>query len=90
MIDISHLCKSFAGQIVLDDITCHFEGGKIHGIVGNNGSVKTVLMKCICGFLIPDSGVVQVGASRWAERLTSRIAWGSSSKPQASCLAGQA
>ena len=37
-----------------------FEKGKIHGIVGNNGSGKTVLMKCICGFLKPDSGVIYV------------------------------
>ena len=37
-----------------------FETGKIHGIVGNNGSGKTVLMKCICGFLKPDSGTIFV------------------------------
>ena len=36
------------------------EEGKIHGIVGNNGSGKTVLMKCICGFLKPNAGSVTV------------------------------
>ena len=35
--------------------------GKIHGIMGFNGSGKTVMFKCICGFLQPESGTVLVG-----------------------------
>lgn len=35
--------------------------GKVYGIVGNNGSGKTVLMKCICGFLPVTSGSIRVG-----------------------------
>ena len=35
----------------------------MYGIVGNNGSGKTVLMKCICGFLIPTTGLIQVFGS---------------------------
>ena len=64
MIEVSHLSKSFGPQIVLNDISCCFEAGKIHGIVGNNGSGKTVLMKCICGFLQPDKGTVTVGGKQ--------------------------
>lgn len=64
MIEVKHLCKTFGSQLVLDDISCHFEAGNIHGIVGNNGSGKTVLMKCICGFLQPDSGSVVVAGKR--------------------------
>ena len=41
-----------------------FKEGRIYGIVGNNGSGKTVLMKCICGFLIPDSGEITVNYKR--------------------------
>ena len=41
-----------------------FEKGKIHGIVGNNGSGKTVLMKCICGFLLPTEGKVIVNGKQ--------------------------
>ena len=52
--------KSFGKEHVLKEISHSFETGKIHGIVGFNGSGKTVMFKCICGFLKPDSGYVKV------------------------------
>lgn len=52
--------KSFGEERVLKGITHSFEKGQIHGIMGFNGSGKTVLFKCICGFLKPDSGSVWV------------------------------
>lgn len=42
--------KSFGKEHVLKEISHSFETGKIHGIVGFNGSGKTVMFKCICGF----------------------------------------
>lgn len=45
---------------MLKDINYRIKTGQIHGLIGNNGSGKTVLLKCICGFLIPDSGRVLV------------------------------
>lgn len=59
-IEVLNVSKSFGGEKVLKNVSHTFEKGKIHGIVGNNGSGKTVLMKCICGFLKPDSGVIYV------------------------------
>ena len=50
----------FGAETVLHDVSYDFEEGFIHGIVGNNGSGKTVLMKCICGFLLPTSGKIFV------------------------------
>ena len=60
VIEIQNVNKFFGEEHVLKDVSHIFEKGKIHGIVGNNGSGKTVLMKCICGFLKPDSGVIFV------------------------------
>ena len=57
---IENLRKSFGEEEILHGICREFETGKIHGIVGNNGSGKTVMMKCICGFLQPDDGHVFV------------------------------
>ena len=59
-ISVTGISKHFGEEHVLKKVTRNFEKGKIHGIVGNNGSGKTVLMKCICGFLIPDEGEVIV------------------------------
>lgn len=55
-----NVTKSFRKERVLKGITHSFEQGKIHGIMGFNGSGKTVMFKCICGFLRPDSGEVIV------------------------------
>lgn len=52
--------KSFKKEKVLKNITHTFERGKIHGIMGFNGSGKTVMFKCICGFLKPDEGAIWV------------------------------
>lgn len=64
IISVKNLSKDFGQERVLKSVTRDFERGKIHGIVGNNGSGKTVLMKCICGFLIPDSGSITVNGER--------------------------
>lgn len=60
VIEVCDVNKYFGEEHVLKNVSHSFEKGKIHGIVGNNGSGKTVLMKCICGFLKPDSGVIYV------------------------------
>lgn len=64
IISVKNLSKDFGQERVLKSVTHDFEKGKIHGIVGNNGSGKTVLMKCICGFLIPDGGSITVNGER--------------------------
>lgn len=63
-ISVRNVCKDFGQVRVLKSVSRDFEAGKIHGIVGNNGSGKTVLMKCICGFLLPTEGIVLVNGMR--------------------------
>ena len=59
-IELVDLCKTFGQDEVLKHVTRNFESGKIHGVVGNNGSGKTVMFKLICGFLQPTAGKVFV------------------------------
>src|SRR5690554_2188348 len=59
-VSVQGVTKRFGEETVLKNVTHDFEEGKIHGIVGNNGSGKTVMMKCICGFLLPTKGRVMV------------------------------
>lgn len=63
-IRVEGVYKRFGTDTVLKDVSRSFERGRIHGIVGNNGSGKTVLMKCICGFLIPTEGEVIVNGKQ--------------------------
>lgn len=60
IINITNLSKSFKDTKALDDISIAFERNKIHGIIGRNGSGKTVLLKCIYGFMIPNSGNIYI------------------------------
>lgn len=50
-------------QVILRGINARFTGGKIYGLVGHNGSGKTMLMKCICGFVRPTAGGVRINGS---------------------------
>ena len=58
MIQVKSICKSFEDKTVLDDINFTFENGKTNLIIGQSGSGKTVLMKCIVGLLTPERGEV--------------------------------
>ena len=63
-ISVQHVYKDFNGEEVLRDVHHDFETEKIHGIIGNNGSGKTVLFKCICGLMHPEEGVILVNGKR--------------------------
>ena len=56
MIVVEKLCKSFGGSPVLKDISTQFDKGKTNLIIGQSGSGKTVLLKCILGLYGIDSG----------------------------------
>lgn len=63
-IKIENVTKKFGSYKALDQISLEFEKGKIHGIIGRNGSGKTVLFKCICGFLRVDEGAIFVDGKK--------------------------
>ena len=60
IISVENLTKKFGDVTVLENINLNFERGKIYGIVGRNGSGKTVLFKLIIGYLRPTNGRVVV------------------------------
>ena len=63
-IEVQNVVKRFRDQVVLKNVSISFEKGKIHGIVGRNGSGKTVLFKCICGLMHTEEGVILVNGKR--------------------------
>ena len=60
MVELKGVVKRFGNVTVLDHVNICFARGQIHGIIGRNGSGKTVLLKTICGFLRPEEGTVRV------------------------------
>ena len=60
VIEIKHVTKRYEKNEVLKDVSLTCEAGKIYGLIGRNGSGKTVLLKSICGVVIPTAGEVRV------------------------------
>jgi phospholipid/cholesterol/gamma-HCH transport system ATP-binding protein len=58
MIEIKNIKKSFDGSKILQNISTTFEKGKTNLIIGQSGSGKTVLLKCLLGLHQPDSGEI--------------------------------
>ena len=59
-IEIQDVSKTFRENKVIDHVSASFSGGKIIGLIGRNGSGKTVLFKMICGLMPVDSGEIRV------------------------------
>ena len=60
IIEIKNLSLTLSKQEILKDVSVSFERGKIHGIVGKNGSGKSMMFKCICGFVKAQEGTITV------------------------------
>ena len=54
------ISKQFGSHVVLGNVDMEIGSGMIHGLVGRNGSGKTVLMKMMCGLMVPTTGTIWV------------------------------
>ena len=64
IITLRGVSKKFKDATVLSDINLSFEKGKIYGIIGRNGSGKTVMFKCIVGFMPATEGEIIVNGKK--------------------------
>jgi len=60
IIEIKSISLVLNKSSILNSVSISYECGKIHGLIGRNGSGKTMLMKCICGFIKPTKGDIFV------------------------------
>jgi len=67
IIVVNHVTKIIKNAALLDNVNFTVERGTISGIVGRNGSGKTVLFKCICGFMNISSGSIEVDGKRMGQ-----------------------
>lgn len=63
-VKLDELSKRFGDREVFRAVTLRFEPGRIYGLIGRNGSGKSVLMKCIAGLVRPSGGTVEVFGRR--------------------------
>lgn len=68
-IEVSNVTKQFAGEVILENVQLKVAQGKSVGIVGGNGSGKSLLFKLICGFEKPTSGQVKIRQQVLGEKL---------------------
>lgn len=61
MISISSLTKRFNSVPALDQVSLEIPDGSVFGLLGPNGAGKTTLLRLVMGFLLPDSGAVNLG-----------------------------
>ena len=59
-VSIRNVCKKFDNKVILEHVNFEVPNNQIVGIIGRNGSGKTVLLKIICGLYIPTSGQVKI------------------------------
>ena len=70
IIEVKGLSKSFGKNKVLDDVSIGFAAQRIHGIIGRNGSGKTMLFKCILGMMPFSDGEITVNGKRVGKDIT--------------------
>ncbi len=64
MVELRNVSKAYKNNILFTNLNITVPRGDICGILGENGSGKSVLLKMICGFALPDAGEVLVGGER--------------------------
>lgn len=64
MIEIKDVSLIIDKREILKRINLVLEKNQIYGLVGKNGSGKTMLMKCICGFVRQTAGEIRVDGKR--------------------------
>lgn len=69
-LEIKDYTKVIRGNTVLDHINLTFSGGKIYGLKGINGSGKTMLMRAVCGLILPTHGSVIIDGKTLGKELS--------------------
>ena len=69
-LEVKHISKQIGADEVLKDITISMEKGKIYGFQGKNGCGKSMLMRVICGLVIPTHGSVTIDGEQLGKELS--------------------
>lgn len=59
-IEVNNYTKTIKGKEILTNVNLTFESGKIYGLHGKNGCGKTMLLRAICGLILPTEGYISI------------------------------
>lgn len=59
-LEVKNITKTISNNVILDDISLEMDRGKVYGLRGKNGSGKTMLMRTICGLILPTKGEIVI------------------------------
>ena len=76
-IELDNVSKNFKNQTVLENVNLKLESGKIYGLVGRNGSGKSVLLKIMTGLMEPSDGIIKYGGIPLKKRTVCKGCWNS-------------
>jgi ABC-2 type transport system ATP-binding protein len=74
-VEVSHIAKSFADKVAVDDLSFSLEQGEIFGLIGPNGAGKTTTIRMMMDIIKPDSGRVTVFGERLGEATKNRLGY---------------
>ena len=69
MIELKNIKKIYGTTIAVNDISLKINKGEIVGLLGPNGAGKSTTMKMLCGYLVPDEGIVEIDGKKFTEKL---------------------
>lgn len=74
-VELVDVTKKYGKEAALENVTLHFESGKIHGLLGPNGSGKSTMLKILTGLVYPNSGSVTVQGEEVTRRISKSVAY---------------
>jgi ABC-2 type transport system ATP-binding protein len=73
--EVSHIVKSFADKVVVNDLSFSVAQGEIFGLIGPNGAGKTTTIRMMMDIIKPDSGDVTILAEKLSESTKNRLGY---------------
>ena len=73
--EVSHIVKSFADKVAVDDLSFAVSQGEIFGLIGPNGAGKTTTIRMMMDIIKPDSGEVTIFGEKLSEATKNRLGY---------------
>jgi ABC-2 type transport system ATP-binding protein len=73
--EVSHIAKSFANKVAVDNLSFSVAQGEMFGLIGPNGAGKTTTIRMMMDIIMPDSGEVTIFGQKLNEATKSRLGY---------------